>query len=140
MNRENTRSGLAADIGAAASYSNQYYYGTDTGVYYYSDGTSWAIKTFDTARSVYNRAGTITTGNTAQLVAPAATKRKWLFFQNLATDADMYLGIGYIPTTSNGMFIARSGGNIRFEVYVPSDAIYVLCASSSKAFVCLEGF
>jgi hypothetical protein len=139
MNRENTRSGLAADIGAAASYSDQYYYGTDTGVYYYSDGTSWTIKTFDVAHSLHNHSSTITTGNTAQLITAASTKRKWLFFQNLS-DTDMYLGIGYIPTTSNGMFIAKSGGNIRFEVYVPTDAIRVLCASSSKAFVCLEGF
>ena len=139
MNRENTRSGLAADIGAASSYSNQYYYGTDTGVYYYSDGTSWTIKTFDVANSLHNHSSTIAAGNTAQLITAAATKRKWLFFQNLS-DTDMYIGIGYVPTTSNGMFIAKSGGNIRFEVYVPTDALYVLCASSSKAFVCLEGF
>lgn len=139
MNRENTRSGLAADIGAADWYSEQYYYGTDTGVYYYSDGTSWTIKTFDAAHSLHNHSSTITTGNTAQLITAASTKRKWLFFQNLS-DTDMYLGIGYVPTTSNGMFITKSGGNIRFEVYVPTDAIHVLCASSSKAFVCLEGF
>ena len=140
MNRENTRSGLAADIGAAASYSNQYYYGIDTGIYYYSDGTSWATQTFDVSRSVYNHAGTIAAGNTAQLVTAASTKRKWLFFQNLSSDTDMYLGLGYAPTTGNGMFISKGGGNVRFEVYVPTDAIYVLCATTGKAFACLEGF
>jgi len=138
MARHNSRSGLAADIGAAASYSNQYYYGTDTGLYYYSNGAAWTIKTFDDARSVVNRAGSIATGNTAQLVMSANTDRRWLFFQNLS-DTDMYLGIGYAPTTSNGMFIAKSSGNVRFEVFVPTDAIYVLCSAASKVFSCLEG-
>jgi hypothetical protein len=138
MSRHNTRKGPAANIGSAATYSNQYYYGIDTGLYYYSNGSSWTIKTFDDARGVVNQSGAITTGNTAQLVMPANTDRRWLFFQNLS-DTAMYLGIGYAPTTTNGMLIAASGGNIRFEVFVPTDAIYVLCASSTKAFSCLEG-
>lgn len=136
MARHNSRSGLAANIGAAASYSNQYYYGTDTGLYYYSDGTNWTIKTFDDARSVVNRSDT--TSNGSKLIMPANTDRRWFFFQNLS-DTDMYLGIGYAPTTSNGMFIAKSAGNIRLEVFVPTDAIYVYCSAASKAFSCLEG-
>jgi len=140
MNRENTTAVLSANLPAAASYPNEYRYGTDTGVYYYSDGTSWTIKTFDTGRSLHQHAGTITAGATAQLVTAASTKRKWLFFQNLSSDTDMYIGIGYVPTTSNGMFISKGAGNIRFEVYVPTDAIYVLCATTGKPFVCLEGF
>ena len=55
MARQNTLSGLAADIGIASSYKDQYYYGTDTGVYYYSDGTNWTVTTFDGAGSVINR-------------------------------------------------------------------------------------
>jgi hypothetical protein len=139
MQRENTRSGLFANIGAASSYSNQYYFATDLGIYYYSDGTNWTTATFDKANSVYNWSGTIATGNTAQLVIAPNQKRKWLFFQN-NSNADMYIGIGYAPTTSNGILVAKSGTIIRFDGYVPMDSIYVLCATGSNPFVCLEGY
>jgi hypothetical protein len=138
MNRPNTRSGLAADIGSAATYSNQYYYGTDTGIYYYSNGTSWTVKTFDEGRSVVNQSGTIATGGTAQLLLAANTDRRWFFFQNTSND-DMYLGFGYTPTTTNGIFVAKSGTIFQLSDFVPTDAVFVFCANSTKTFCCLEG-
>lgn len=138
MSRKYTRKGLAADIGAASSHSNQYYYGTDTGVYYYSDGSNWSITTFNEGRSVENHSDDITTGGTAQLVMPANADRKWFFFQNLS-DTDMYLGLGYVPTATTGMMIAKSGTSLKLEAFVVTDAIYVLCASANKVFIALEG-
>ena len=138
MSRKYTREGLAASIGAAYSYSNQYYYGTDTGVYYYSDGSNWTITTFNEGRSVENHSGNITAGGTAQLVMSANADRKWLFFQNLS-DTDMYLGLGYVPTATTGMMIAKSGTSLKLEAFVVTDAIYVFCASTSKVFIALEG-
>jgi hypothetical protein len=138
MSRKYTREGLAADIGAASSYSNQYYYGTDTGVYYYSDGSNWTITTFNEGRSVENHSDSITTGGTAQLVMSANADRKWLFFQNLS-DTDMYLGLGYVPTATTGMMIAKNGTSLKLEAFVVTDAIYVLCTLASKVFIALEG-
>ena len=143
MARHNTRKGPAADIGSAATYSNQYYYGTDTGLYYYSDGSTWTIKTFDDARSVVNKSDTIATKDTAKLIIPANTDRRWLLVQNV-TNADMYIGIGYPPVKiSNGVYtgvkIASAGGLIRFDTFVPTDAIYGMCAADGHVFTCLEG-
>lgn len=139
MNRKNTRSGLFADIGSAATYSNQFYYVTDIGIYYYSDGTNWTTATFDTSSNVKNQSGTITTINVAQLVMPANLSRKWLFFQNNGNSETMYVGLGYAPTTNNGIIVLKNGGSIRFDSFVPTDAIYVLCGGANHAFCCLEG-
>jgi len=138
MNRPNTREGLAANIGSAATYINQYYYATDVGLYYYSDGSDWKISIFDQVYSVTNYSGAITTGGTAQLVMVANLKRKWLLFQNTSS-ADMYIGIGYAPTAINGLLVAKAGGQVRFDTFIPTDAIYVLCDTSTKTFCCLEG-
>jgi hypothetical protein len=138
MSRKNTRSGLASAIGAASAYSNQYYYGTDTGVYYYSDGSSWTIATFSEGRGVVNRSGSIAAGNTAQVLMTANPDRKWFFFQNLS-DTDMYLGLGYVPTTTNSIMVAKAGSSLKLEAFVVTDAVYVLCSAANKAFVALEG-
>ena len=139
MSRKYTREGLAADIGAASSYSNQYYYGTDTGVYYYSDGSNWTITTFNEGRSVENHSDSITTGGTAQLVMSANPDRKWLFFQNIS-NTHMHLGLGYIPTDDTGILVpANANASIQLEHYVVTDAIHVLCANAGKKYVALEG-
>ena len=138
MNRPNTRSGLFSAIGAASSYKDQYYYAIDTGIYYYSNGTVWNTSNFDVSNTVNNLSGSIAAANTAQLVVAANTARKWLYFQNNGS-ADMYLGLGYTPTDTNGMIVLKSGGYVKFESYVPTDAIYVICSGVSHTFCCLEG-
>lgn len=139
MSRKNTRSGLASAIGAASVYSNQYYYGTDTGVYYYSDGSGWTITTFNEGRSVDNHSGVTLNSGAAKLVMPANPDRKWLFFQNIS-NAHMHLGLGYIPTDATGILVpADVNASIQLEHYVVTDAIYVTCANADKKYVALEG-
>ena len=139
MSRKNTRSGLASAIGSASTYSNQYYYGTDTGVYYYSNGSSWEITTFNEGRSVSNHSGVTLSNGAAKLVMPANPDRKWLFFQNIS-NAHMHLGLGYIPTDDTGiMMSADSKASINLDKYVVTDAIYVICANADKKYVALEG-
>lgn len=139
MNRKYTeREGTFADIGSASTYSNQYYYATDVGLYYYSNGTAWTVAVFDKGNSLSNLSGAISVANAAQLLAPADTSRKFLFFQN-TSGAAMYIGIGYVPTADNGILVAASGGILRFETFVPTDAVRVFCVTQSSKFVCLVG-
>ena len=82
---------------------------------------------------------TITTGGTHQQVFAANANRKFLLVQNVS-DTDMNLGIGYNPTASTGIFLAKSGSGIVFESgFIPTQEIRILCATTGKAFVALEG-
>lgn len=82
---------------------------------------------------------TITTGGTDQQVFAANANRKFLLIQNVS-DTDMNLGIGYNPTASTGIFLAKSGSGIVFESgFIPTQEIRILCATTGKAFVALEG-
>jgi hypothetical protein len=137
MSRKYTRSGLASAIGAASAYSNQYYYGTDTGVYYYSDGSGWTITTFNEGRSVDNHSGVTLNSGAAKLVMPANPDRKWLFFQNIS-NTHMHLGLGYIPTDDTGIKVLANA-DIKLENFVVTDAIYVTCATANNKYVALEG-
>jgi uncharacterized protein (DUF362 family) len=140
MHRKYTREGLFADIGAASSYGNEYYFATDTGQYYYSDGTNWNIVTFEDARSVTSRSGLIQTANVAQLVMPADTSRRWLFLQNHSSSS-MYVGLGYKPTTTTGILLHKDGGSLSLSEFVPTDAIYIVSGSAGagNTFIALEG-
>jgi hypothetical protein len=82
---------------------------------------------------------TITTGGTHQQVFAANSDRKFLLIQNVS-DTDMNLGIGYNPTASTGIFLSKSGGGVVFESgFIPTQEIRILCATTGKAFVALEG-
>lgn len=82
---------------------------------------------------------TITTGGTHQQVFAANADRKFLLIQNVS-DTDMNLGIGYNPTASTGVFLSKSGGGIVFESgFIPTQEIRILCATTGKAFVALQG-
>jgi hypothetical protein len=138
MNRPNTRSGLFSAIGAASSYKDQYYYGTDTGIYYYSNGTVWNTSNFDSSNTINNLSGTVAVGGTAQVIAVANPARKWLYFQNNGNTANMYIGLGYVPTATNGILVVKDGGYVRFDSYVPTDAVYAFC-THTHTYSCLEG-
>jgi hypothetical protein len=82
---------------------------------------------------------TITTGGTDQQVFAANASRKFLLVQNVS-DTDMNLGIGYNPTASTGIFLGKNGSGIVFESgFIPTQEIRILCATTGKAFVALEG-
>jgi len=82
---------------------------------------------------------TITTGGTHQQVFASNANRKFLLVQNVS-DTDMNLGIGYNPSATTGIFLAKSGSGIVFESgFIPTQEIRILCATTGKAFVALEG-
>lgn len=89
--------------------------------------------------SITTRSSTITTGGTSQQVAASNTSRKYFAIQNIS-DTDMYLGVGYTPTTTTGILLSKSGGGFVFESnFIPTQAINILCATTGKAFVAWEG-
>jgi hypothetical protein len=47
MSRKPTLTGIIADIPSAITYTNHYYFASDEGKYYLSDGVSWREYTFD---------------------------------------------------------------------------------------------
>ena len=103
----------------------------------YDDG-SLNITTIGLTGSITNSSGTITTGGTSQQAVAANASRRYFAFQN-TSDTAMYLGIGYTPTTSNGLLMSASGGGIVFESnFIPTQAINVLCATTGKTFVAWE--
>lgn len=175
MPRKITNSGLLADRPLAIAAPNTYYFATDNGKYYSSDGENWVERQVDVddlspetdailicgisstgsidpvklnpggslqigagAGEVANRSGTIASGNVSQKVADANTSRKFLYLLN-HSNTDMYVGIGFTPTTSNGMLLLKDGGSITFDSFVPSQQINIVCASASKVFTALEG-
>jgi len=84
-----------------------------------------------------SRSGTIASANTSQAVVAANLSRNFFFFQNIS-DTDMYLGIGAAASTSS-MLIPKNGGGMGFDVFVPTNAINVLCTAQGKNFVAFEG-
>ncbi|MBU3721210.1 MAG: hypothetical protein FGM22_10780 [Burkholderiaceae bacterium] len=111
---------------------------TDNGGSLTVDGTVTANVVIPSG-TVTNRSSTITTGGTSQQVAASNTSRKYFLIQNIS-DTDMYLGVGYTPTTTTGILLSKNGSGITFESgFIPTSAINVLCATTGKAFVSLEG-
>ena len=83
----------------------------------------------------------ITTGGTHQQVFASNSSRKYLLIQNIS-DTDMYLGLGFNPsnTTPAGLLLAKSGGGIVFESsYIPTSEVRIVCATTGKRFVALQG-
>lgn len=83
----------------------------------------------------------ITTGGTHQQVFASNASRKYLLIQNIS-DTDMYLGLGFNPsnTTPAGLLLAKSGGGIVFESsYIPTSEVRIVCATTGKRFVALQG-
>lgn len=137
MFRKNIRQGTASSIGEASAHSNEYFYDTEKGIYYYSNGTSWSVTTFHEGRSVENYSSA--TASTAKLVMPANPDRKWLFFQNIS-NAHMHLGLGYIPTGLTGILIPKDvNASLQLEHFTVTGPIYVTCESAGKNYIALEG-
>lgn len=96
------------------------------------------VTSLGTKGSITTRSGTITTGGTSQQVAASNSSRVYFAIQNIS-DTDMYLGVGFTPTTTTGILLSKSGGGFVFESgFIPTQAINLLCATTGKAFVAWE--
>lgn len=76
-----------------------------------------------------------TTATTSIEALPANTGRKFLIFQN-QSDTDMYINFGEAATATSLRVIA--GGNLLLDEIVTYQTVNVYCASSAKAFTCVE--
>jgi hypothetical protein len=88
-----------------------------------------------TAVPTTNGAGTITTGGTFQSVANANTARLSIEFQNTnATDA-CYIFFGTSgELTTNSIVVAAGQDYLRSVGTIPSDKVWVTCATTSDTF------
>lgn len=167
MLRKITYSGLLADRPSPFSVPNSYYFATDdgpNGTYYSSEGDRWVERIVDHddlapdteaviscgishtgaidpikigSGPVTDKSGTIATGETAQTVSAANAERRFFLLQNIS-DTDMYVGVGYTPTVGSGLLIAKNGGTLTCDSFVPIEEIKVICASSGKKFTAFE--
>lgn len=102
------------------------------------DDIANGVTSLGTKGSITTRSGTITTGGTSQQVAASNSSRVYFAIQNIS-DTDMYLGVGFTPTTTTGILLSKSGGGFVFESgFIPTQAINILCATTGKAFVAWE--
>ena len=86
------------------------------------------------------RFGSVTTANTAQISSAVTNaSRKYLFIQNVTTSSNVItIGIGFTPTTTQGIQLS-AGGAITFESsYIPTGAVYILSSVTASPFTILE--
>jgi len=84
------------------------------------------------------RFGSITTANTAfTTTAVTNTSRKYLMIQNIASTV-ITAGIGFTPTTTQGIQIV-AGATITFDGnYIPTGAVRILSSVTASNFTILE--
>ena len=90
--------------------------------------------------SLTTRFGTPTTANTAFATSAVTNaSRKYLLIQNVTTGSNMItVGIGFTPTTTQGIQLT-AGAGITFESsYIPTGAVYVLSSVTASNFTILE--
>ena len=90
--------------------------------------------------SLTTRFGTPTTANTAFATSAVTnTNRKYLLIQNVTTGSNVItVGIGFTPTTTQGIQLT-AGAGITFESsYIPTGAVYVLSSVTASNFTILE--
>jgi hypothetical protein len=90
--------------------------------------------------SLTTRFGTPTTANTAFATSAVTNaSRKYLLIQNVTTGSNVItVGIGFTPTTTQGIQLT-AGAGITFESsYIPTGAVYVLSSVTASNFTILE--
>lgn len=90
--------------------------------------------------SLTTRFGTPTTANTAFATSCVTNaNRKYLLIQNVTTGSNVItVGIGFTPTTTQGIQLT-AGAGITFESsYIPTGAVYVLSSVTASNFTILE--
>ena len=86
------------------------------------------------------RFGSVVTANLAQIsTAVTNNSRKYLLIQNITTASNaITIGVGFTPTTTQGIQLV-AGAGITFESsYIPTGAVYVLSSVTASAFTILE--
>lgn len=86
------------------------------------------------------RFGTPTTANTVFATSAVTNgQRKYLLIQNVTTGSNVItVGIGFTPTTTQGIQLT-AGAGITFESsYIPTGAVYVLSGVTASNFTILE--
>ena len=86
------------------------------------------------------RFGTPTTANTVFATSAVTNgQRKYLLIQNVTTGSNVItVGIGFTPTTTQGIQLT-AGAGITFESsYIPTGAVYVLSSVTASNFTVLE--
>jgi len=86
------------------------------------------------------RFGTPTTANTAFATSAVTnTSRKYLLIQNVTTGGNVItVGIGFTPTTTQGIQLT-AGAGITFESsYIPTGAVRILSSVTASSFTILE--
>ena len=86
------------------------------------------------------RFGTPTTANTSFATSAVTNaSRKYLLIQNVTTQSNVItVGIGFTPTTTQGIQLT-AGAGITFESsYIPTGAVYVLSSVTASNFTILE--
>jgi len=85
------------------------------------------------------RFGSVTTANTAQITtAVTNANRRYLLCQNLDPSVTVTIGIGFTPTTTQGIQLA-AGGGIIMDSFVSTGAVWWLSSSAGSNFSILEG-
>jgi hypothetical protein len=90
--------------------------------------------------SLTTRFGTPTTASVAfATTAVTNANRKYLLIQNVTTGSNVItVGIGFTPTTTQGIQLV-AGAGITFESsYIPTGAVYVLSSVTASNFTVLE--
>lgn len=103
-----------------------------------SGGTSLPIS--GTAGSLTTRFGSVTTAGTAQISSAVTNaSRRYLLIQNVTTSSNVItVGIGFTPTTTQGIQLS-AGAGITFESsYIPTGAVYILSSVTASPFTILE--
>ena len=91
-----------------------------------------------------DNSGTIAAGGTSQGVFVANPSRRYLMIQNLSSGT-LWVGLGAAAVQGAGSIAlagaaSAPGGSVTFEgPWVPSDAIYVVGATTGQAYTAKEG-
>jgi hypothetical protein len=86
------------------------------------------------------RFGSVVTANTALLTAAVTNSaRRYLLIQNVTTSSNVItVGVGFTPTTTQGIQLT-AGAGITFESsYIPTGAVYILSSVTASTFTILE--
>jgi hypothetical protein len=90
--------------------------------------------------SLTTRFGSVTTANTAFATSAVTNaNRKYLLIQNVTTASNVItIGIGFTPTTTQGIQLS-SGAGLTFEgSYIPTGAVNLLSSVTASCFTILE--
>jgi hypothetical protein len=90
--------------------------------------------------SLTTRFGSVTTANTAFATSAVTNaNRKYLLIQNVTTASNaITVGIGFTPTTTQGIQLS-SGAGLTFEgSYIPTGAVNILSSVTASCFTILE--